>query len=130
MDEKIKILLDKINIDKDNYQYFSDAKISKIRINSKTGSWNVFVEKDTLLPLEVFEELEEKKHLLDENASEIGFIFNIENPDLNTCKDYYQYLLKLLKSDLKVLSDFNIENISIEEGTLEDALVNVFTYGQ
>ena len=35
MDEKIKILLDKINIDKDNYQYFSDAKISKIRINSK-----------------------------------------------------------------------------------------------
>ena len=35
-----------------------------------------------------------------------------------------------LKSDLKVLSDFNIENISIEEGTLEDALVNVFTSGQ
>ena len=71
MDEKIKILLDKINIDKDNYQYFSDAKISKIRINSKTGSWNVFVEKETLLPLDVFEELEEKKHLLDETASEM-----------------------------------------------------------
>ena len=35
-----------------------------------------------------------------------------------------------LKSDLKVLSNFNIENISIEEGTLEDALVNVFTSGQ
>lgn len=32
-----------------------------------------------------------------------------------------------LKQDLKILSDFNIDNISIEEGTLEDALVNVFT---
>lgn len=117
MDEKIKILLDKINIDKDNYQYFSDAKISKIRINSKTGSWNVFVEKETLLPLEVFEELEEKKHLLDETASEIGFIFNIENPDLNTCKDYYQYLLKLLKSDLKVLEIYE-DSLQIEDDFL------------
>ena len=117
MDEKIKILLDKINIDKDNYQYFSDAKISKIRINSKTGSWNVFVEKETLLPLKVFEELEEKKHLLDETASEIGFIFNIENPDLNTCKDYYQYLLKLLKSDLKVLEIYE-DSLQIEDDFL------------
>ena len=117
MDEKIKILLDKINIDKDNYQYFSDAKISKIRINSKTGSWNVFVEKETLLPLEVFEELEEKKHLLDETASEIGFIFNIDNPDLNTCKDYYQYLLKLLKSDLKVLEIYE-DSLQIEDDFL------------
>ena len=117
MDEKIKILLDKINIDKDNYQYFSDAKISKIRINSKTGSWNVFVEKDTLLPLEVFEELEEKKHLLDENASEIGFIFNIENPDLNTCKEYYQHLLKLLKPELKVLEIYE-DSLQIEDDFL------------
>ena len=117
MDEKIKILLDKINIDKDNYQYFSDAKISKIRINSKTGSWNVFVEKETLLPLKVFEELEEKKHLLDETASEIGFIFNIENPDLNTCKDYYQYLLKLLKPDLKVLEIYE-NSLDIEDDFL------------
>lgn len=34
---------------------------------------------------------------------------------------------KTLKEDLKILSDFNIENISIEEGTLENALINVFS---
>ena len=28
MDDKIKILLDKINIDETSYQYFNDAKIS------------------------------------------------------------------------------------------------------
>ena len=32
-----------------------------------------------------------------------------------------------LKADLKVLSDFNLDNVSIEEGTLEDALMNIFT---
>ena len=38
MDQKMQILLDKINIDKDNYQYFSDDKISKIKIHSKTNA--------------------------------------------------------------------------------------------
>ena len=35
MDDKIKILLDKINMDETSYPYFSDAKIIKIKINSK-----------------------------------------------------------------------------------------------
>ena len=140
MDEKIKILLDKINIDKNNYQYFSDAKISKIRINSKTGSWNIFVEKTTPLPIEIFTELEEKKHLLDEAAEEIGFIFDVENPDLNTYKEYYPYLLKLLKPDLKVLEiyedalqiedDFLILIVSneVEKERLESCLSKINTF--
>ena len=92
MDEKIQILLDKINIDKDHYQYFSDAKISKIRINSKTGNWNIFVQKDNLLPVEILEELEEKKKLLDEKAQEIGFIFDVKNPDTTIYQSYYPRL--------------------------------------
>ena len=39
MDEKIEILLNKINIDKENYQYFSDSKLNKIKINSKDNSF-------------------------------------------------------------------------------------------
>ena len=66
MDAKIKILLDKINLTKDYYPYFSDAQITKIKINSKTDSWNIFITKDELLPLEVYAEIEKKKNLLDE----------------------------------------------------------------
>ena len=47
MDDKIKILLDKINIDETSYQYFNDAKITKIKVNSKTNSWNIFIDKDS-----------------------------------------------------------------------------------
>ena len=32
MDEKIKVLLDKINMDESSYPYFSDAKLVKIKI--------------------------------------------------------------------------------------------------
>ena len=102
MDKNIKILLDKINIDEDSYQYFNDAKITKIKVSSKDNSWNIFITKDELLPVEIYEELESKKMTLDSNASKIEFIFDIKNPNLDKYLSYYKYLLKLLKDDLKV----------------------------
>ena len=114
MDDKIKILLDRINIDKENYQYFSDSKITKIKINSKNDAWNIFIEKENLLPVEVLEELFTKKYLLDEKAYSIDFIFDIKNKDIDTYQSYYKYLLSTLKNDLKVLEiyedDLKIEN--------------------
>ncbi len=103
MEEKIKLLLDKINIDKETYQYFSDAKLTKIKINSKTNTWHVFIEKDTLLPLEILKELEAKKNLIDENASAIEFFFDIKNPDYSLYLEYFPYLLENLKEDLKII---------------------------
>ena len=117
MDDKIKILLDKINIDETSYQYFNDAKITKIKVNSKTNSWNIFIDKDELLPLEILEELESKKMLLDEFASKIEIIFNIKNPNIDTYLSYYKYLLKTLKDDLKVLEIYE-DAMKIEDDFL------------
>ncbi len=103
MDDKIEILLNKINIDKEHYQYFYDAKITKIIVNSHTGDWNIFIDKTHLLPVEILEELENKKHLLDPKSPSIKIIFNIDNPDNNIYLSYYPYLLKQLKSELKIL---------------------------
>ena len=117
MDDKIKILLDKINIDETSYQYFNDAKITKIKVNSKTNSWNIFIDKDELLPVEILEELESKKMLLDEFASRIEIIFNIKNPNIYTYLSYYKYLLKILKDDLKVLEIYE-DAMKIEDDFL------------
>ena len=117
MDDKIKILLDKINIDEISYQYFNDAKITKIKVNSKTNSWNIFIDKDELLPVEILEELESKKMLLDELASKIEIIFNIKNPNIDTYLSYYKYLLKTLKDDLKVLEIYE-DAMKIEDDFL------------
>ena len=99
MEEKTKILLDKINIDENSYQYFSDARVTKIKINSKKDSWQIFIEKDSLMPPEVYEELEKKKKKLDENASTIDFIFTINNMELEKYLEYYPVLLKSIKKD-------------------------------
>ena len=117
MDDKIKILLDKINIDETSYQYFNDAKITKIKVNSKTNSWNIFIDKDELLPVEILEELDSKKMLLDELASKIEIIFNIKNPNIDTYLSYYKYLLKTLKDDLKVLEIYE-DAMKIEDDFL------------
>ena len=104
MDSKVKILLDKIGIDNNNYQYFSDCKITRITISKSNDKWIIYLKKDYLLPLSIYEELEEKKNKLDEQASSIDFVFDIENQDLGLYKEYYKYLLKLLKPTLKVLA--------------------------
>ena len=117
MEDKMKILLDKINIDENSYQYFNDAQITKIKVNSKNDSWCIFINKKDLLPVNIYEELEEKKYALDKNASSIEFVFNIENTDINIYKEYYDYLLKLLKEDLIVL-DLYRESLIIEEDKL------------
>lgn len=96
-------LLSKINIDKGDYQYFLDAKITKIKVNSHTKDWNIFIEKDQLLPISIYEKLQENKALLDKDAREINFIFDINNIDLEGYLSYYPYLLGKLKDSLKVL---------------------------
>lgn len=125
MDEKIKILLDKINIDKENYQYFSDSKLTKIKISSKNDSWNIFIEKDELLPVEVLEELFSKRYLLDEKASSIEFIFTIKNPNLDTYISYYNYLLQTLKESLKVVGIYE-DCLQIENEELHLIVGNTY----
>ncbi len=117
MDDKIKILLDKINIDNTSYQYFNDAKITRILISSKTKCWNIYIDKDELLPINILEELENKKYLLDENSPKITFIWNIKNQNINTYLSYYPYLLTKLKEELKVTEIY--ENcLKVEDGFL------------
>ena len=117
MDNKIKILLDKIGIDENSYQYFNDAVITKIKVNSKTNNWNIFITKTKLLPLKVLEELESKKMLLDDKASSIEFVFQIEDPDMDEYLNYYKYLLTLLKDELRVLEIYE-ECMKLESGFL------------
>lgn len=103
MENKIKILLDKININEDSKESFSDAKMTKIKVTKNLKSWKIYIEKETLLPKEILEELENKKYKLDEHVENIDFIFTINHPDINIYKSYYPILLKKLKEDLRVL---------------------------
>ena len=106
MNDKIKILLEKINIDEQSYQYFSGAVLTKIKINPKKDSWIIYIDIDKLLPVEVYEEVEDKKYALDKNASSIDIIYDVKYKKNADYKDYYPYLLKTLKNELKIAEIF------------------------
>ena len=123
MDDKLKLLLDKINLDKENYDYFSNAKLTKIKVSSKDNSWNVFIKNDNPLPLDIIEELESKKTNLDENISSITFVFDIENIDIDIYYSYYKYVLNKLKDELKILGIFE-NSLKVEDGLLRLEVTN------
>lgn len=117
MDEKIKVLLDKVKINLDNYQYFMDAKIEKIVVNSKGDKWRFYIDKESLLPSFVLKELENNKYLLDPNAIDIKFFFKIKNIELDKLLTYYPLLLEELREDLKVLEIY-VDALKIENDKL------------
>ena len=103
MEKTIKIFLDKINIGEEYFQYFNAAKISKVKVNSKKNSWNIFIDIDKLLPIEVYEKIENNKKLLDERVNSIEIIYNIRNLEVENLIAYFDYLLELLHNDLQVI---------------------------
>lgn len=117
MNEKMEILLNQINMDKEKYPYFSSCTLTKIKIHRQTASWDIFIKTDNPLSLELIKDLEEKKSLLDENAQEINIIWEVENIDINTYLSYYPYVLEQVKEELKVLQIYS-DALKIEEGFL------------
>ena len=116
MNDKIKLLLDKINVDKENYRYFNDALIEKIQISNKRNLCTFIIKNNKALPLNVIEELEDKKHALDKERS-ILIKWKTEEKDIETYKTYFKYALKLLKPHLGVTAIYE-DDIKIREERL------------
>ena len=123
MEEKMKVLLDKIAIDETSYPFFSDAILEKIKVNSSEKTWQIFIKKKTLLPKEILEELYQKLHHLSEVVEKIIVKWDIEDKDISIYFSYYPYLLSQLKDDLKVTEMYE-DALHLEEGELRLVVSN------
>ena len=75
MDEKLEILLKRINLKDDYYSFFKNAVLDKIIISKKNNNWLVKITNDDYLPLEVLEYLNDNSTAL---AQSVSFSFNIK----------------------------------------------------
>ncbi len=107
MEEKIKLLLDKIDFDTNMYEYFKDAVLKKIIVSSKKSLWTIFIDNDNYIPIEVVKKLDKEVKKIDKNTKEFNIIYNIKNKDNTYLLNYYPYLLELLKKDLGVLEIYS-----------------------
>jgi len=53
--DNLKKLLDKINLDKDNYSFFENGSLEKIILNNTKDSCNIILNLEDNLPLEIYE---------------------------------------------------------------------------
>ena len=114
MEEKIKIFLDKIGIEKDHYNYFLDAKITKIKVNKKENKWTIYIEKEKMLDIEIIKEIEEKKHLIDKNVDKIIINYKYKEQDKNKFLTYYPYVLECIKDKLRLIEIYK-DKLIIED---------------
>ncbi len=104
MDDKIKLLLDKLKIEEEYYSSFLDAKLEKIIINKKHDFWKVIINKKTLPSIDILKELDSKKTNIDNNIKDIKFFFNVEDLNIDTLISYFPFLLTKLESKLTITS--------------------------
>lgn len=97
----MQILLDRIKFQKDHYNYFEDAKLTKIKISKQENSWQIFIEKEKVLPIEILEELENQKYTVAPNVTQITINYTIKEQNLEEFQKLYSYVLEEVKEKLK-----------------------------
>ena len=103
MEEKLKLLLDRIDFTKDKYNFLDNSKLKKIIVSPKKSSWNIIIETDNYLPLDIVKEMDLKVSNLDRTVKEYNIQYEIINKNNSYLINYYPYLLEKLKSKLVIL---------------------------
>ena len=92
MDNQVKKLLDKINYERDNYEYFNLAKIDKIKVSKENNSWDIYLHNPTnFLPSVLFSLLECLKDYKDINCN---ISLTVDEINYELVNDYYIEILK------------------------------------
>ena len=118
MDEKLEILLKRINLRDEYYSFFENAILDKIIISKKNNNkWLVKISLDEYLPIEVLDYLNNNSNLL---ANDVIFSFNIKNKDENKLLEYFPYLLTKLKEENIInLIDLYQDSLKYEDNELK-----------
>ena len=133
MDDKIKLLLEKINLDDNYYKYFEGSKIIKIKSSKDKLNWNFIIETMELLPLEVIKFLDDNIKSGFPKLETVTYTIIPKKSDKIDINNYYEYVIdtsgfsssmnKLLKEKkIKFTTDGLV--LEVDNKAMENALNN------
>ena len=122
MNDKLKILLEQINIDKNDYSYFNGS-LDKIVGNKNKDSYKFYITLDKTLPFHVYIDLMDKLKIK-YNKYNVFIEINVNEKDEDYIKDYYTYLLKENSIEYPLLETFIESEINYKDDTLTVMLAN------
>ncbi|MDD4036008.1 MAG: PHP domain-containing protein, partial [Bacilli bacterium] len=121
MDEKLKELLTKINLDSDYYHYFNDSKF-KVIVNTKKNIWTFNIDIDQILPVHIYTYIKESlcslfSHI--EKLENCNILIGAKEIDYNLVKDYWSYTLERLKTVSPTINMFESNVITIDNNKVK-----------
>ena len=96
MDSKLELFLSKLNLPKEDYSYFNEGKILKIKSTKDKLNWDFIIETKELLPIKILEYLDEniKKGFSNLNTVTYEIVPKIVNKSL--INNYFNYIINVL----------------------------------
>ena len=137
MDDKIKILLDRLQIRNDHYPSFYGSKLTKIKVNKKNNSCIIYITNDKMYDVDIIRELDANKNLIDKSISNVEIVYDFKEKDNNIYLSYYSFVLEKVKDILRVIEIYKdklkiqdnkfvlVANNKVEETKLNNALPKI-----
>lgn len=124
MDDKLKLFLEKININDEYKKYFEHGKIIKIKCSKDKLNWNFYIETENLLPIEVLDFLDNNIKKGFENLNDVSYtIFPKEKNNLKI-NDYFSYVLNNIGLSKGILAIFSKDSIRFTTNGIVLAVTN------
>lgn len=112
MHDKLKLLLEKINIDEEHYSFFNNGKIEKLIINKENKEWDFKIKLESILDVKIYEKFIKLLKSTFAELNRVDVHFKYENYLESKVIDYYKhYIENNKKKSIKSLMDNNIELI-------------------
>ncbi len=121
MHDKLKLLLDQLKYDSNNYTYFKDGNL-RINIDSKSGLHTFCFEVSSVIPVDAYVELESRLKQRFKGYN-IDILFKCENIDY--LNDYFCYVLDLYKDEQPLLQMFKDNKVSFNDSVLSVEVANI-----
>ena len=87
MDENIKKLFSKMELEDTYYSYFEEAKLKKIIGNKEKDAYTFIIEINNILPVELYKHFIDKLKLAYEDIDSVVVAFDVQNIDTRLVRD-------------------------------------------
>ena len=87
MNDKLKILLNQIGLNEENYSFFNDGSLDKIVGNKNKDSYKFCLSLNQTLPFQIYIELFDKLKIK-YNKYNVFIEIKVKNKDISKVKDY------------------------------------------
>ena len=96
MDSKLELFLSKINLPKEDYNYFNEGKILKIKSTKDKLNWDFIIETKELLPIKILEYLDENIKKGFPNLNTVTYEIVPKTVNKSLINSYFNYIINKL----------------------------------